>query len=53
MKINKQLATLVVNKNDDYYSSIVKTLEENGFIIILTLETSFEKHYIIAKEAEE
>lgn len=48
----KQLGELKVNKSDDYYDKIVQTLEEAGFVIVLVLETSFEKHYIVAESED-
>lgn len=49
----KKLGELIVNKNDDYYDKIVRTLEEAGFVLVFDLETSFEKHYIVAESEEE
>ena len=45
----KKLGELKVNKFDDYYDKIVQALEEAGFVIVLELDTSFEKHYIVAE----
>lgn len=49
----RQLGKLEINQNDDYYDEIVKALETAGFILVLTSEISFEKHYIVAKERKE
>ena len=51
--MNKKLAELTVNKGRDYYDKVVKALEDAGFIIVLSLETSTDRYYIIAEESEE
>ena len=48
----KKLGELKVNKSDDYYDKIVQTLEKAGFVIVLELETSIEKHYIVAESED-
>lgn len=48
----KKLGELKVNKSDDYYNTIAQKLEEAGFVLILELETSFEKHYIVAESED-
>ena len=48
----KKLGELKVNKSDDYYGKIVQTLEKAGFVIVLELETFFEKHYIVAERED-
>lgn len=48
----KKLGELKVNKDDDYYDKIAQTLEEAGFVLVLELETSFEKHYIVAESED-
>ena len=45
----KKLGELKVNKFDDYYDKITQALEKAGFVIVLELETGFEKHYIVAE----
>lgn len=49
----KKIAELKVNKDADYYNTIVKALEKDGFKLIIELESTFETHYIIAKEVKE
>lgn len=52
--MNKKLAELTVRKSADYYDTIVKVLEDAGFLVVLDLETTNDRHYIIAsKEGEE
>ena len=46
----KELATLKVDTQKDYYGEVVRILEENGFTLVETLSSTFETHYIIAKE---
>ena len=46
----KKLAELKVNNIADYYETIVKALEKDGFIVIKELETYGENFYSIAKE---
>ena len=50
--MNKKLAKLTVNKTADYYGKVVKALEDAGFVLVLELETSFEKHYIVAESED-
>lgn len=49
----KELAKLTVNKSTDYYDKVITALEDAGFIIVLSLETSTDRYYIIAEESEE
>ncbi len=51
--MNKKLASLTVNKSADYYSEVVKALEDAGFLLVLELETPTDKYYIIAKSEDE
>lgn len=48
----KKLGELKINKSDDYYDKLAQTLEDAGFVIVLELETTFEKHYIVAESEE-
>ena len=50
--MNKELAELTVKKSADYYDKVVKALENAGFIIVLTVETTTEKYYIVAESEE-
>lgn len=46
----RKLAELHVKKNDDYYNEVVKSLEKEGFTVILEVETTLMNYYLIAKE---
>lgn len=46
----KELATLKIEKNKDYYNEVVKALKESGFTVVETLNTYHETDYMIAKE---
>lgn len=51
----KKLGEFKVNKSNDYYDKIaqdkiVQALEEAGFVLVLELETCFEKHYIVCRK---
>ena len=48
-----KLAELKVNNSADYYNTIIKALEKDGFKVIKELETYVDNHYIIAKENDE
>lgn len=49
----KQLGELKINKSDDYYGKVVEALENAGFVIVLSVETTFESHYIVAESEDE
>jgi hypothetical protein len=49
----KKLGEVKINKSDDYYNKIEKSLEKAGFTLVLTTETTFEKCYIVAIDDEE
>lgn len=53
MKINKKLAYLTVSKSSDYYNEVVKVLEDAGFILVLDVETTTDRYYIVASERED
>ena len=50
--MNKQIAELTVKKSAEYYNKIVKALEDAGFIMVLTVETTTERYYIIAESED-
>ena len=50
--MNKELAELTVNKSADYYDKVIKALEDAGFIIVLRMETSTDRYYIVAESEE-
>jgi len=47
--MNQKLADLVVNKSEDYNDTVVKALEDAGFVVVMDTETSFEISYIVAR----
>ena len=47
--MNKALAVLTVIKSADYYDKVVKALENAGFIVVLTTETTSDRYYIVAE----
>ena len=47
--MNKQLAELTVKKSADYYGKVAKVLEDAGFIMVLTSETTTDRYYVIAE----
>ena len=49
----KKLGELKINKSDGYYDKIVQALKEAGFVLVLELETSSEKYYIVAGSEDE
>ena len=50
----RKLADLTVSKKADYYGRVVTALEEAGFILVLEVETTTDRYYIVAeKESEE
>lgn len=52
--MTKQLGELTIKKSADYYDKVVKALEDAGFIIILSTETTTDRYYIVAEsEGEE
>lgn len=48
----KQLGKLEIRKSSDYYGKVVKALEDAGFTIILSTETSTEAYYIVAESED-
>ena len=48
----KQLGKLEIKKSADYYDKVVKALEDAGFVIILSTETSTDKYYIVARSED-
>ena len=51
--MNKQLGKLTIKKSADYYDRVVKALEDAGFIIILSGETTSERYYVVAESKED
>ena len=49
----KQLGELKIKKSADYYDKVVKALEDAGFVVVLSMETTTENYYIVAKEESE
>lgn len=50
--MNKKLANLTVNKSSDYYDKVIKALENAGFLLVLEVETSTDRYYIVAESEE-
>lgn len=50
--MNKKLAVLTVSSSADYYGKVVKALENAGFLLVLEVETSTSRHYIIAESED-
>lgn len=48
----KRLGELTIKKSDDHYDKVVKALEDAGFVIVLSAETSTETYYIVADKEE-
>lgn len=48
----KKLADLTVKKSSDYYDKVAKALEEAGFIMVLEVETTTDRYYIVAEDEE-
>lgn len=50
--MNKKLANLTISKSADYYDTVVKALENAGFVLVLEVETSTDRHYIVAESED-
>lgn len=50
--MNKKLAELKVNKSADYYDKVIKALENAGFVLVIDLETTSDKYYIVAESED-
>lgn len=50
--MNKKLADLTVKKSSDYYDKVAEALEKAGFIMVLEVETTTDRHYIVAEDEE-
>lgn len=50
--MNKKLAELTVTKSADYYNKVVKVLEDAGFVLVLTTETTTDRYYIVAESED-
>lgn len=51
--MKKQLAILIVKKNDDYSNTVVKALEKSGFTVVQQEDGLLENKYIIAEGEED
>lgn len=51
--MTKQLGELKIKKSADYYDKVIKALEEAGFVIVLSTETTTEKYYVVAEKESE
>ena len=50
--MNKKLAQITVSKSADYYGKVVKALEDAGFVLVLDMETTTERYYIVAESED-
>lgn len=50
--MNKRLAKLEVSKSADYNDKVVKALENAGLLLVLDVETSTDKYYIVAESED-
>jgi len=50
--MNKKLAELTVSKSADYYGKVVKALENAGFLLVLEVETTTDRYYIVAESED-
>lgn len=50
--MNKKLAELTVSKSKDCFDKVVKALEDAGFLIILSTETTTDRYYIVAESED-
>ena len=50
--MNKQLGELTIKKSADYYDKVVKALEDAGFVIVLTTQTTTDRYYIVAESED-
>lgn len=48
----KKLGELIINRSADYYDRVVKALEAEGFIIVLSVETTTDRYYIVAERED-
>lgn len=48
----KELGILTIKRSADYHGKVVKALENAGFVIIFSSETTTEKYYIVATKEE-
>jgi hypothetical protein len=51
--MKKQLGELKIKSSADYYDKVIKALEDAGFIIILSAETTTDDYYIVAESVDE
>lgn len=45
----KEIGLVTVKKSEDYYNKLIKVIEDAGYILILTTETSTDRYYIVAE----
>ena len=51
--MNRKLANLTVSKQESHYDKVIKALEDAGFVIVLAMETTTDRYYIVAEKEEE
>lgn len=47
--MTKKIAELKVNTSEDYTNKVARALEDAGFVLVLDIETSSDKYYIVAE----
>lgn len=45
----KEIGLVTVKKSVDYYNKLLRAIEDAGYILILTAETSTDRYYIVAE----
>lgn len=45
----KEIGLVTVKKSADRYNKFVRAIEDAGYILILTTETSTDRYYIVAE----
>lgn len=48
----KEIGLVTVKKSADFYNKLLRILEDAGYILILTSETSTDRYYIIAERKD-
>ena len=51
--MNRKLANLTVSKQENHYDKVIKALEDAGFVIVLAMETTTDRYYIVAEKEVE
>ena len=51
--MNEKIGELKIDKWTNYHDKMIKALEDAGLVLVLTCETTTEKHYIVAGRKDE